>query len=76
LKDWHASAESSVLHNSAEWALRQCGIPEVELKLAQSDQSSFVNNWFVNRVGMTMLRLEPGKFVRASAHTGEAWLNR
>ena len=64
LKDWHASAESSVLHSSAEWALRQCAIPEAELKLAQSDQSSFVNNWFVNRVGMTMLRLEPGKFVR------------
>lgn len=48
------------VHNAANWALRQMKAPRPEI--AASDPPSVDQDWFVNRTGMTMLRIPTSQF--------------
>jgi serine/threonine protein kinase/formylglycine-generating enzyme required for sulfatase activity len=62
MSTWYQTAADAVTHSAAGWALRQW---QVELPaLSDSSQPDDGRDWFVNSLGMTMLRIRPGQFVR------------
>jgi formylglycine-generating enzyme required for sulfatase activity len=62
LTQWHDTAPDGVTHSAAGWALRQWGIAAP----AQSSttQPSEGRQWLVNSLGVTLLEINPGVFVR------------
>jgi len=62
LAEWFQSAPDDGTHSAAGWALRQWRIEAPTL--SPSSQPSAGRQWFVNSVGMTLLKMEPGEFVR------------
>ena len=68
--EWYTSAVDSGTHSAAGWAMRQWG---VELPaLPSTTQPSDGRNWFVNSLGMTLLKIAPGEFVRVEEYTTDA----
>ncbi len=69
LSNWYTSKSDSITHSAAGWILRRwkLGLPEI----AASKQPLENGNWHVNRVGMTMLRIPAGSFVRQDSLAGD-----
>ncbi len=60
--EWFQSAPDSVTHSAAGWALRQW---QIELPVASvPNQPSANHQRFLNSLGMAMLKILPGHFVR------------
>ncbi len=70
-EDWYVAADASVLHSSAGYALRQWGVPEPELKKSEPGLPRAKESWFRNSQGITMLKIEPGMFVRKDSPGSE-----
>ena len=62
LTQWYETASDGGTHSAAGWALRQWGI-EVPAVPATSRPSEG-RHWLVNSLGMTLLEIKPGVFVR------------
>jgi formylglycine-generating enzyme required for sulfatase activity len=62
LSEWYQTTADNATHSAAGWALRQWQI--VLPALANSSQPDGGRNWFVNSLGMTLLKIRPGQFVR------------
>ncbi|MEI8017379.1 MAG: formylglycine-generating enzyme family protein, partial [Schlesneria sp.] len=62
LEDLYQHAQQSVVHSSAGLALRRWKVPLPPL--ADDDTNIPGRDWVVNAVGMTMLKILPGKFVK------------
>ena len=62
LAEWYETASDNETHSAAAWALRQWGIEAPTL--SATSQPSEGRQWFVNSLGMTMLKYQPGQFVR------------
>jgi formylglycine-generating enzyme required for sulfatase activity len=60
--EWFQSAPDNVTHSAAGWALRKWGIEGPAL--SATSQPGANRQWFVNSLGMTLLEIEPGVFVR------------
>ncbi len=63
----YESASDGVTHCAAGWALRQWGIEAPAL--AATSQPSEGRQWLVNSLGMTLLEIKPGVFVRKDQAT-------
>ncbi len=59
---WYETASDGVTHSAAGWALRQWGIEAPALPA--TSQPSEGRQWVVNSLGMTLLEIKPGVFVR------------
>ena len=68
LTQWYETASDGGTHSAAGWALRQWGT-EVPAVPATS-QPSEGRQWLVNSLGMTLLEIKPGVFVRKDQTTG------
>jgi len=62
LAEWYKTAPDTATHSSAGWALRQWGIGAPPL--SGTSKPSDGQRWFVNSLGLTLLKFEPGAFVR------------
>jgi serine/threonine protein kinase/formylglycine-generating enzyme required for sulfatase activity len=62
LTEWYVTASDGGTHSAAGWGLRQWGIEAPALP-ARS-QPSEGRHWLVNSLGMTLLEINPGAFVR------------
>jgi formylglycine-generating enzyme required for sulfatase activity/predicted Ser/Thr protein kinase len=62
LSEWYQTAPDNVTHSAAGWALRQWSVDLPAL--ARSTQPDKYDDWFVNSLGMTMLKIRPGQFMR------------
>jgi serine/threonine protein kinase/formylglycine-generating enzyme required for sulfatase activity len=62
LTEWHETASDSGTYSAAGWALRQWNI-EAPAPSASS-QPTEGRQWLVNSLGMTLLKINPGVFVR------------
>jgi formylglycine-generating enzyme required for sulfatase activity len=68
LTQWYETALDGGTHSAAGWALRQWGV-EVPAVSATS-QPSQGRQWLVNSLGMTLLKINPGVFVRKDETPG------
>jgi formylglycine-generating enzyme required for sulfatase activity len=68
LANWYATAPDTPTHSSAGWALRKwnLSVPEIERSKSPSDGM----NWHVNNLGMTMLKIPGGSFMRKNDSSG------
>ncbi len=62
LTQWYETASDAGTHSAAGWALRQWGIEAPAVPA--SSQPSEGRQWLVNSLGMTLLKINPGVFVR------------
>jgi formylglycine-generating enzyme required for sulfatase activity len=62
LTHWYETASEGGTHSAAGWALRQWRIAEPAT--SPTNQPSEDRLWFVNSLGMTLLKINPGVFVR------------
>ncbi len=62
LTEWYETASDCATHSAAGWALRQWSI-EAPAPPATSQESEG-RQWLVNSLGMTLLKINPGVFVR------------
>jgi len=62
LTQWYETASDGVTHSAAGWALRQWGIEAPALPA--TSQPSEGRQWLVNSLGMTLLEINAGEFVR------------
>jgi len=62
LTQWYETALDGATHSAAGWALRQWGIEAPAL--SATSQPSEGRQWLVNSLGMTLLKINPGVFVR------------
>jgi serine/threonine protein kinase/formylglycine-generating enzyme required for sulfatase activity len=64
LSEWYQTAPDNVTHSAAGWALREwkADLPVVSTS-SQPDEN---HERFVNSLGMTMLKIRPGRFVRSA----------
>ena len=62
LAQWYETASDGGTHSAAGWALRQWGIEAPAL--SATSQPSEGRQWLVNSLGMTLLKINPGVFVR------------
>jgi len=69
LTQWYETASDGVTHSAAGWALHQWGIEAPVL--SETSQPSAGRQWVVNSLGMTLLEIKPGVFVRKD-QTSEA----
>ena len=69
LTQWYETASDGGTHSAAGWALRQWGIEAPALPA--TSQPSEGRQWLVNSLGMTLLKINPGVFVRKD-QTSEA----
>jgi len=67
LLDWFAEKSDAQTHSAAGWALRRWGLELPEIPA--STQPAADREWCVNSVGMTMLVIPAGSFVRSSDRT-------
>jgi eukaryotic-like serine/threonine-protein kinase len=59
---WYETASDGGTHSAAGWALRQWGIqPPAPPATSQPSEG---RQWLVNSLGMTLLKMNPGEFVR------------
>ena len=70
-KEWLSATGDGVLHSSAGWALRQWEEPAAELALEKTDSPPENQGWFRNSLGITMVKIEPGTFVRPREEDGK-----
>ncbi len=69
MSTWYQTATDAVTHSAAGWALRQW---QVALPaLSSTGQPDDGHDWFVNSLGMTMLKIRPGQFVRRDNFQGQ-----
>jgi serine/threonine protein kinase/formylglycine-generating enzyme required for sulfatase activity len=66
---WYLTAADGITHSAAGWALRQWGIEPPALPA--TSQPSEGRQWLVNPLGITLLEIDPGVFVRKD-HTPES----
>jgi serine/threonine protein kinase/formylglycine-generating enzyme required for sulfatase activity len=59
---WYETASDGVTHSAAGWALRRWGIEAPAL--SATSQPSEGRQWLVNSLGVTLLKINPGVFVR------------
>ena len=69
LSNWYRDAQDTLTHSAADWTLRKWNLPVPEL--AASTQPTQSCNWCVNSVGMTMLVIPAGRFVRRDLDAGD-----
>jgi serine/threonine protein kinase/formylglycine-generating enzyme required for sulfatase activity len=62
LTEWYETALDGVTHSAAGWALRQWNVEAPALPA--TSQPSEGRQWVVNSLGMTLLEINPGVFVR------------
>ncbi len=62
LTEWYETGSDGGTHSAAGWALRQWGIEAPALPA--TSQPSEGRQWLVNSLGMTLLKINPGEFVR------------
>jgi len=62
LSNWYTAERDTGLHSAAGYALRQWGLPLPEIELSKQPDRN--RDWHVNTVGMTMLKIPAGTFVR------------
>ena len=62
LTQWYETASDGGTHSAAGWALRQWGIEAPALPA--TSEPSEGRQWLVNSLGMTLLEIKPGVFVR------------
>jgi formylglycine-generating enzyme required for sulfatase activity len=61
--NWYQTAPDAATHSAADWALRRW---KVDLPaVPNSGQPEGSRDWFVNSLGMTMLKIQPGQFKRS-----------
>lgn len=60
--DWYQKKSDRVTHSAANWVLRQWKLELPEI--AESSQPADGMEWHVNSIGMTMLKIPDGQFVR------------
>jgi len=70
LTQWYETASDGVTHSAAGWASRQWGIEAPALPA--TSQPSDGRQWLVNSLGMTLLKMNPGVFVRKDQNATEA----
>ena len=63
LSNWYRNAPDTLTHSAAGWTLRKWRLPLPEIP--QSAGPAEGANWHVNSLGMTMLRISAGVFVRS-----------
>jgi formylglycine-generating enzyme required for sulfatase activity len=65
---WYETAPDNVTHSAANWALRQWNValPPIPSTTEPVER----RHWYVNSLGMSMLRIEPGTFVRVDMPMG------
>ena len=68
LTQWYETASDSATHSAAGWALSQWGIETPALPA--TSQPSEGRQWLVNSLGMTLLEINPGEFVRKDQTSG------
>ena len=68
LTQWYETASDGGTHSAAGWALRQWGIEAPALPA--TSQPSEGRQWLVNSLGMTLLKINPGVFVRKDQTPG------
>ncbi len=59
LRQWNESASDLVTRNSAQWLMRRWSI---ELPPPTATKPRATHDWFVNEAGITMRRIQPGRF--------------
>jgi formylglycine-generating enzyme required for sulfatase activity len=62
LSDWYQQEQDTGTHSAAGWALQKWGLPRPEI--ASSPEPTKGRQWYVNSVGITMLRIAEGSFFR------------
>lgn len=62
LADWYINSPDSGTHSAAGWALRKW---ELEIPKIASSTEIADKNWYVNDLGMTMIKIPAGSFVRS-----------
>ena len=67
LRDWHTHASDKLTHSVAGLVLRKWYGEETDRPIPHSE----ARDWFVNSVGMTMLKIPAGEFVRRDLADGE-----
>jgi hypothetical protein len=67
LTQWYETASDGGTHSAAGWALRQWGLEAPALPA--TSQPSDGRQWLVNSLGMTLLKMNPGEFVRKDQYT-------
>ncbi len=68
LTQWYETASDGGTHGAAGWALRQWGIEAPSPSATSGPKEG--RQWFVNSIGMTLLEINPGAFVRNDQDTG------
>jgi formylglycine-generating enzyme required for sulfatase activity len=64
LSNWFTTAPDTLTHSAAGWALRQWNLELPEISTSKTPADGM--DWHVNGVGMTMLSIPKGSFVRKS----------
>ncbi len=62
LTQWYETASDGGTHSAAGWALHQWGIEAPALPATSHPSQG--RQWLVNSLGMTLLKINPGEFVR------------
>jgi formylglycine-generating enzyme required for sulfatase activity/tRNA A-37 threonylcarbamoyl transferase component Bud32 len=62
LSAWYRTEPDTLTHSAAGWTLRQWGLKLPEIPAAAEPTGD--RNWHVNSLGMTMLKIPAGSFVR------------
>ena len=67
LTEWYETASDDGTHSAAGWVLRQWSIEAPAL--SATSQPSEGRQWLVTSLGMTLLKMNPGEFVRKDSTT-------
>jgi eukaryotic-like serine/threonine-protein kinase len=62
LANWYTTSSDALTHSAAGWTMRKWNLKRPEIKSSKSPAAG--RNWHVNSLGMTMLRIPAGSFVR------------
>ncbi len=60
LFDWYSTAKDTGTHCAAAWAIRRWDLPQPELPPSRQLREN--GNWYVNSLGMSMLKIPAGTF--------------
>jgi len=70
LSNWYQQAPDTGTHSAASWAIRQWGLPLPVV--ASSPEPTKGRQWYVNSVGITMLRIATGSFSRRDQYPSDS----